>query len=170
MSFSIVGFQLFTFTAWLYFAICQNQLPKRGELPTRRFSSCFVGSQKMASKLTLKSPPFEKSRMGMDLGCSVTLEKKGITLFWEDRIFSGPATQKKGKIIGATEQLRDRDHRCDHGAAGGPFRVSRERPKVDVYGSTWSRRAKLHARVKVKRGEGGLELVSFPGPFPSHTI
>ena len=43
------------------------------------------------------------------LSCSVTLEKKG-TLFWEDH-FSGAATKKRGKIIGATEQLRQNEPR-----------------------------------------------------------
>ena len=41
---------------------------------------------------------------------SVTLGKKG-ALFWAWTILSGAATQKKGTIIGATEQLRNASSR-----------------------------------------------------------
>ena len=43
-------------------------------------------------------------QMDQPLSCSVTLENKG-PLFGEDRFGEGAATKKKGKRVGATEQL-----------------------------------------------------------------
>ena len=82
-----------------------------GQTPTR-FSSehpiqspTKIGS-KMGGEFT-NPPKWDPIDFDPQLSCSVTLEseRKG-TFLWEDQIFSGAATKKSWKRIGATEQLR----------------------------------------------------------------